>query len=357
VLCKGFRFLLSDYGLSLAMIATTAVSYAYCGTSVEVDRIKITGIDGHGVTSAQPTLEGRSWGVPVFRGENLSIAVPLGLALSIPVTIFFYFDQNLSSLLCQSTRMQLSKGSYYHSSFLWMGVFNFIGPFFGLPFVTGSLPHSPQMVRALTHDDVTRLLSNNGPAVSENRIAPFLVYVMILVSYLLLGWIIELIPTAAADAVLIVVGLQGIFDTSLWGRLATLVTPNSECIGTADPGATRKFTMLQILVILCGWILNVTPAALAFPFVIACLVPIRQYMLPRMFNKLQLDQLESEHLRKEVKKSGMAGQFFENEKFEEDDGDFKSGIDMGSVDRRSLKIPKLKVEDLSSEAAEAGPGQ
>jgi len=55
--------------------------------------------------------------------------------------------------------------------------------------------------------------------------------------------------------------------------------------------------------------------------------------------------LESEHLRSEIKKSSRARDFFENEKLE-DDGDFKSGIDMESVDRRSLQIPELKVEPL-----------
>eukprot|EP00962_Isochrysis_galbana_P028555 scaffold9041_cov65-Isochrysis_galbana.AAC.1 len=59
-------------------------------------------------------------------------------------------DQNISSLLCQLPEMKLSRGSYLHSSFLLMAIFNAIGPMFGLPFVTGSLPHSPQFVRSLT---------------------------------------------------------------------------------------------------------------------------------------------------------------------------------------------------------------
>ena len=55
-------------------------------------------------------------------------------------------DQNISSLLCQLPEYNLQHGHYYHLSFLWMGVFNAVGPLFGLPFVTGSLPHSPQVV-------------------------------------------------------------------------------------------------------------------------------------------------------------------------------------------------------------------
>ena len=34
-----------------------------------------------------------------------------------------------------------------------MALFNVLGPLWGLPFVTGSLPHSPQFVNAMTELD------------------------------------------------------------------------------------------------------------------------------------------------------------------------------------------------------------
>jgi hypothetical protein len=48
-----------------------------------------------------------------------------------------------------------------------------VGPLFGLPFVTGSLPHSPQFVRALA-----LAVDKPGapPVVAENRVAPLLMY-------------------------------------------------------------------------------------------------------------------------------------------------------------------------------------
>mmetsp|Transcript_26242 Transcript_26242/g.51356 ORF Transcript_26242/g.51356 Transcript_26242/m.51356 type:complete len:582 (+) Transcript_26242:27-1772(+) len=288
---KSIRFLLADYALSIATFTATALSYAYY-SSVEVERIEITGNSGHGWTTAKPTLDGRDWAINVLGGDNVATAVLLGLTVSIPITIFFYFDQNFSSLLCQTKQMNLEKGSYYHSSFAWMGIFNIVGPLFGLPFVTGSLPHSPQMVRALTNDEASR---GNGPAVCENRISPFLMYAMILLSYLAFSGLIELIPVAAADAVLIYVGLEGIFDTQLWTRLPVLITPDSDCPPEfGDPWAARKFTLLQLAVIGAGWGLNMTPAALAFPLVIACLVPIRAYVLPTLFSPRDLKILDGE---------------------------------------------------------------
>ena len=54
-------------------------------------------------------------------------------------------------------RMGLTKGQYFHSSFFCMAAFNLLGPLFGLPFVTGSLPHSPQMVNALSENSASAL--------------------------------------------------------------------------------------------------------------------------------------------------------------------------------------------------------
>lgn len=71
---------------------------------------------------------------------------------AIPVAAWFYVDQNMSSLLTQTPTRGLRKGSYYSSSFLVMAILNMVAPMFGLPFVTGSLPHSPQFAIALTDD-------------------------------------------------------------------------------------------------------------------------------------------------------------------------------------------------------------
>jgi len=283
---KYARFLMADYALPLATFLATLLSFFASGT-VDVERIKMS-------DTIEPTLADRSWTVPMF-AEGWLAAFFTGIAISIPIAIFFYFDQNFSSLLSQTKEMGLSKGSYYHSSFAWTGVFNFVGPIFGMPFVTGSLPHSPQMVQALTKDPDTK--NPDAPAVDENRVAPFLMYFLILISYLSSTGrhVIESIPVSAADGVLIVVGLEGIFATRLWRRLPVLVTPDSECSPEfGDPWAARKFTLLQLSVLAAGWILNFTPLALAFPLVIACLVPIHAYVLPAVFTDEQFATLDGE---------------------------------------------------------------
>jgi hypothetical protein len=111
----------------------------------------------------------RPWGTKV--GDASAKVVGTACIAAIPIVIFFFFDQNVSSLLCQIPEMNLRKGTYFHSSFVCMSLFNFIGPSLGMPFVTGSLPHSPQFVSALRENK-----GKEGDFVWENRLAPFIMY-------------------------------------------------------------------------------------------------------------------------------------------------------------------------------------
>ena len=80
----------------------------------------------------------------------------------------------------------LGRGRYQHSAFLVLAILNLVGPLMGLPFLTGSLPHSPQFVRALTVPASSRAANadaaeggGGGVMVAESRVAPLIVYLLI----------------------------------------------------------------------------------------------------------------------------------------------------------------------------------
>ncbi|GAB5354805.1 hypothetical protein AAMO2058_000150900 [Amorphochlora amoebiformis] len=286
---KRIGSLLSDFSDGIAVFTATALSFV---GPLPVKILRLSVLGGSSAVVQWREIErsaSRPWIAPLGAGENAWVPVVIGLIVSIPVTIFFYLDQNVSALLAQQRRMQLSKGSYYHSSFLISGAFNLIFTIFGLPPATGSLPQSPQMVHALTNKDALP----HEKKVMENRVAPLLVYSLIFLSLALFTGIIEMIPVAVADAILITVGLRGVFDTRLWKRLPTLFTPTTP---TGDKRSstcgTRVFLISQILVIGIVWTLNYTPVALAFPLVIAALIPLRMYILPKLILEADLEHLD-----------------------------------------------------------------
>lgn len=128
VFTPSIRSLLTDYALPLGVFAAVALSYVP-GPGV-VRRIPMP-------PEFLPTWqnpdndEPRNWGVNVFAvlptalgGTSPWYCVLVALASSIPVTALFYVDQNVTGLLLQQPSNKLSKGSYYHASFLYVGLIN-----------------------------------------------------------------------------------------------------------------------------------------------------------------------------------------------------------------------------------------
>ena len=226
---RRFNSFLVDYALIIALVLVILVSLipdrqVYVETVAIPDAVGfalrpslslLTGVDINGTV----LYADRAWLTPLGGDQKTIFAAAIA---ALPIVLFFFFDQNVSSLLCQKQSMGLRKGSYFHSSFFckfaseardnlnrairrethknllartrrfapprarWagMGVFDLVAPAFGLPFVTGSLPHSPQLVAALTADsdgdddarngdDLELKDGKVGRKVYENRIAPF----------------------------------------------------------------------------------------------------------------------------------------------------------------------------------------
>jgi hypothetical protein len=297
---KQINLYLVDYALTIATCVVIICSYL--SDKIFVERIALPAVTG---VAMDTTLPGRAWHTAI---GSASSSVVAGAAISaIPIVIFFFFDQNVSSLLCQKKEMNLRKGSYFHSSFLWMGLFNMVFPSFGLPFVTGSLPHSPQLVRAL-EDERTDEQGRSRSFVWENRVCPFFMYFLIGAAL----WFpfgraaIEAIPDAAVDGILIFVGIAGLFETQLWARIWLLCTQQrffpKALFARGDKSKMHRFTFIQIAALGFAWLLNglamgnpnLSPLGLCFPLIIMLLVPFRIAVLPRYFSQEELSLLDND---------------------------------------------------------------
>lgn len=297
LLSAGARGMIADYAVTIAVVLTTLVSFG--PRTVEVERISLPSDFSPTCFTVAPGAEcapeeeagarqhARPWQIS-YDGTSPKLWL-LAFVSAVPITFFFYMDQNISSLLCQLPKYNLTRGNYYHSSFLAMGVFNAVGPAFGLPFVTGSLPHSPQFVRALTHTT-----PRGQPSVAEGRVAPLLMYLGIGVPLLLPG-LVRLMPQAAIDGVLAYVGVEGILETQLFQRLLLVATPHSQ-----HPPAHQRlrvasvhlFSAMQLTLLGLCWAINLSPFGLFVSFLIVALVPAREHVLPSLFSAAELAVLD-----------------------------------------------------------------
>eukprot|EP00040_Diaphanoeca_grandis_P044284 m.11882 g.11882 ORF g.11882 m.11882 type:complete len:627 (-) comp9031_c0_seq1:459-2339(-) len=224
---------------------------------------------------------------------------------AIPITFWFYFDQLFSCLLHQiglgPDGKNLTKGAYYHSSFLWVGIFNMVLPMFGLPFVTASLPHSPQFVRALQIKDKQ---TGKVTGVVDNRIAPFLMYLLCGLSLILPGGgdrkLLELIPKGVVYGILTFVGVAGILPETgnqFSKRVLLLFSfpsefPKEELFTHVAVYKMHLFTFCQAAALVTCWVITISNTfgtsqfwqyiGIFFPLWIVALIPIRKKLLPML---------------------------------------------------------------------------
>jgi hypothetical protein len=121
---------LSDYAVTIAVLVTTGVSFM--GPSgVHVERISLPDAvaptcmpdGGSGDTCCDrdsDSCEGdptRAWGAS-FGADSGTLAklFAAAAASAVPITFFFYIDQNISSRMCQLPECGLSRGARTHAN-------------------------------------------------------------------------------------------------------------------------------------------------------------------------------------------------------------------------------------------------
>mmetsp|Transcript_51933 Transcript_51933/g.111027 ORF Transcript_51933/g.111027 Transcript_51933/m.111027 type:complete len:544 (-) Transcript_51933:84-1715(-) len=264
------RDTVADFAVALAVITFTVIANF---VTVPLEPLPVPSKFG-------PTNEGRPWVVDLGCAKCAGI----GAVAAIPLVLLFFIDQNVTMLLTHHVDHGLKKGAAFHYNFLLLGIFNIVFPIFGCPYVTGSLPHSPQFVNALARKEVVR---ENGHEKSrivevyENRLAPFAVNLLILIALPLIDKL-KYIPTAViCDALFLYMGLSGLPGNQLFERIKLVFTEESlyPPLHFSKAEVPRMQMHLFTLVQLCtvGVLFGVSrsPIAVAFPVFLVASIPIR----------------------------------------------------------------------------------
>ncbi|GAV48528.1 hypothetical protein ZYGR_0K00330 [Zygosaccharomyces rouxii] len=82
--------------------------------------------------------------------KDVFIALPFGIIL----TVLFYFDHNVSSLMAQRHEYKLKKPATFHYDFLLLGVTTGVAGVLGIPAPNGLIPQAPLHTEALLVHDI-----------------------------------------------------------------------------------------------------------------------------------------------------------------------------------------------------------
>ncbi len=283
------REFIADFGPTIAMAAMTLIAVWLN----EVDLDILAAPDKFGTTS------GRSWLVSIFDAPmwvRWAAAGPAALA-----TLLIFLDQSITARLVNSSDHKLRKGAAYHLDLIIVGILIGVCSVFGLPWLVAATVRSLNHVRSLaTTEEVTKRGSESQERilhVRETRVTGLAIHVLIGCSLLMLS-AIKAIPMAVLYGLFLFMGIVSMSGNQfferlrLWAMDPTLY-PTTHYIRRVPLWTIHKFTLLQLVCLIALWVVKASAWAIAFPILIAVLVPIRLFA-DKFFDAQHLLALDAE---------------------------------------------------------------
>ncbi|GAA6041008.1 hypothetical protein JCM8097_000538 [Rhodosporidiobolus ruineniae] len=318
-----FRKLLTDYAFAAAIIFYTGFVHipGYI-QDADIQFLPIT-------ASFRPTVE-RDWVVPFWRlpVKWVFVALPFGCL----VTLLFYFDNNVSSVMAQARGFPVKRPAGFHWDFFLLGCTTLISGVLGLPAPNGLVPQAPVHTESLSvlklvpadttlhesgffegsmaeakrdEEERVRRGGERKPMkvvrtrVVEQRVSHFAMGLLTLgtMSRPLLV-VLGLMPRAMFAGIFLVVGWgsvegNGIVHKTLFLLRDPKMTPSTHPLFAVRKVAILKFVAIQWLFFGAIIAVSETIAGIAFPVIITVLIPVRYYYIPALFTPEELVALDA----------------------------------------------------------------
>ncbi|PYH98493.1 hypothetical protein BO71DRAFT_480375 [Aspergillus ellipticus CBS 707.79] len=262
-------------------------------------------------TSFKPTLPSRD----KFFVEFWHLPVSWVFAAIIPgiiITILFFFDHEVSSIICTIDRYGTRKPGGFAWDIVLLGTTTALCGILGIPPANGLLPqaplhseslmHSEKEQRTITVDGEEKVETYEVKRVYEQRWSSFLHSAAILcfISPPFMA-VLGLTPTSVLAGLFMFMGEQSLSVNPILYRTFYLLTPPSE-LPPLPPSLAKEqqttpddtsppptpsyipihlYTLLQIIITVAIFILTLTRGAPAFPVLIVALVPFRLLIMKR----------------------------------------------------------------------------
>ncbi len=218
------------------------------------------------------------------------------------ITMLFYFDHEISSIICTLDRYGIKKPGGFAWDIVLLGTTTAICGILGIPPANGLLPQAPLHSESLLHtvkNECITIDPKTGDrkiefvqeqAVYEQRWSPFLQAVGIL---LFLSppfqHILGLTPTSVLAGLFMFMGEQSLAVNPITFRMLYLLTPPSELpplpTGVKNYWGIHMYTILQIVAVGILFYITLTVAAPAFPVVIIVLIPVRLFVMRKLWSR------------------------------------------------------------------------
>ncbi|NWV50146.1 B3AT protein, partial [Daphoenositta chrysoptera] len=282
------RRLIGDFGVPISIFIMALADFFISDTYTQ----KLSVPKGLQVTNSSA----RGWFIHPM-GKDSPFPIWMMFASVIPALLVFiliFLETQITTLIVSKPERKLVKGTGFHLDLLLIVAMGGLAALFGMPWLSATT------VRTITHANALTIMSKTSAAgeksqileVKEQRISGLLVAVLIGVS-ILMEPILKFIPLAVLFGIFLYMGVTSLFGIQLFDRILLLLKPPK--YHPDEPYVTRVktwrmhlFTFTQIIFLVVLWVVKSTPASLALPFVLILTVPLRRFLLPKIFRDIEL---------------------------------------------------------------------
>ncbi|XP_041073810.1 sodium bicarbonate transporter-like protein 11 isoform X2 [Polyodon spathula] len=235
----------------------------------------------------------------------MNVVSAMGLGFLLAVLIFI--DQNIVMSLTNAPENRLLKGTAYHWDLMLSGLINVLMSVLGLPWMHAAFPHSTLHVRQLAF--VEQRVENGHlyetiVSVKETRLTSLAANILLGVSVFLLPVPLQWIPKPVLYGLFLYIALTSIDGNQLCDRMALLLKeqtsyPPTHYIRKVPQRKIHYFTGLQMLqlLVLCTFGMYPLPyMKMIFPLTMIILIPVRNYLLPKIIEAKYLDIIDAQHM-------------------------------------------------------------
>jgi hypothetical protein len=299
ILHKYFRMGLREYAAAISIIFFIGIPYVGELKSLDKDTLFTSS------EAFRPTKPGREY----FYVRFWELPAPWVFAAILPgfiITVLFFFDHEISSIICTIQRYNIRKPTGYAQDIALLGLTTALCGILGIPPANGLLPQAPLHSESLLHEDpnsttssdmtdadgVTHTTLKPVSRVHEQRYSHFLHAVAIFVFITPpLQLVLGLTPTSVLAGLFIFMGQQSLSTNPILARTFHLMTPFCDLPPLPESvnriGCKRAwlwihaYTLCEIGVTAVVFVVTLTVAGPAFPLIIVALVPLRLTVMKR----------------------------------------------------------------------------
>lgn len=294
------RMGLTEYAAAISIVFFIGMPYVGDLATLDHNRLEVS-------KSFRPSSPSREyffvefWKLPI---GWIFIAIVPGII----ITVLFYFDHEISSIICTAKRYGTQKPGGYAWDVMLLGITTIMCGILGIPPANGLLPQAPLHSESLmytVYEDpppVDEEAEEEGPGegppakpvqrVHEQRYSAFLQAAGILLFISPpFQHVLGFTPTSVLAGLFMFMGFQSLSVNPILTRIWQLLTPISE-LPALPHGASwmgiHCYTLAQIVLTGIVFGVTLTVAAPGFPIIIIILVPVRLFFMNKIWSRQTL---------------------------------------------------------------------